>query len=458
MADTDSFFVRLFDDPARLKKFSDFLSGFGQGVTQANVQGLSPLASLAFGFGQGGQFLQAGEREEERELDRAQIRQLRQQQIAAERRRVAAEEGLSSLIAGRTADGPTMAGRVPFAELPRSGQISALADVAPRAALTLATQPQPERFETVQLPSGVTAQRSTTSGRLSAIPQPRQAADQFEIVKLPNGTTAQRNTRTGQISAIPQPPEPSAADQKVNRLVRQGIPKRRAEMIASGAIRVFVDPVTKRAMIFNVADNTVTEPTSAETRAIEAGAVQPEGERDRPLTAFEAVQGSVGLVGAAKGALSSTAGQFLESAQFPEVARKRAILAGIRQQAIDAFAISGRPPLAEQARIQQMFPEGGVFESEVDATEALQETVLLTRQRIEQNQRDLKDPDIPNTDKVLLLTNTRKLRNLLEAIGEPPADRTEENLPTPQTQADFDALPSGTLFIDPEDGKTYRKN
>lgn len=31
------------------------------------------------------------------------------------------------------------------------------------------------------------------------------------------------------------------------------------------------------------------------------------------------------------------------------------------------------------------------------------------------------------------------------------------SIPTPQTQADFDALPSGSLYIDPEDGKQYRK-
>lgn len=38
------------------------------------------------------------------------------------------------------------------------------------------------------------------------------------------------------------------------------------------------------------------------------------------------------------------------------------------------------------------------------------------------------------------------------------ADRAEGALPTPQTQAEFDALPSGALFVDPDDGKTYRKD
>lgn len=32
-----------------------------------------------------------------------------------------------------------------------------------------------------------------------------------------------------------------------------------------------------------------------------------------------------------------------------------------------------------------------------------------------------------------------------------------ESLPRPQTQADFEALPAGTVYVDPDDGKRYRK-
>lgn len=39
----------------------------------------------------------------------------------------------------------------------------------------------------------------------------------------------------------------------------------------------------------------------------------------------------------------------------------------------------------------------------------------------------------------------------------PAAGGTGGNLPTPQTQAEFDALPPGTRFIDPDDGKEYVK-
>ena len=39
----------------------------------------------------------------------------------------------------------------------------------------------------------------------------------------------------------------------------------------------------------------------------------------------------------------------------------------------------------------------------------------------------------------------------------PSAPTTSSNLPRPSTQADFDALPKDALYIDPDDGKTYRK-
>ncbi|MVS97887.1 hypothetical protein [Devosia marina] len=46
----------------------------------------------------------------------------------------------------------------------------------------------------------------------------------------------------------------------------------------------------------------------------------------------------------------------------------------------------------------------------------------------------------------------------VDAIGGArPAPSSGNVLPTPQTQADFDALPPGALYIDPDDGKQYRK-
>lgn len=42
--------------------------------------------------------------------------------------------------------------------------------------------------------------------------------------------------------------------------------------------------------------------------------------------------------------------------------------------------------------------------------------------------------------------------------GSKQKPTNNEQLPTPKTQEDFDALKSGTLYIDPDDGRTYRKS
>ena len=38
-----------------------------------------------------------------------------------------------------------------------------------------------------------------------------------------------------------------------------------------------------------------------------------------------------------------------------------------------------------------------------------------------------------------------------------PAQQAQGGPPMPKTDAEFAALPSGTKYIDPDDGKTYRK-
>lgn len=39
----------------------------------------------------------------------------------------------------------------------------------------------------------------------------------------------------------------------------------------------------------------------------------------------------------------------------------------------------------------------------------------------------------------------------------PTANKQPDRMPTPQTEAEFNALPSGTIYIDPDDGQQYRK-
>lgn len=69
------------------------------------------------------------------------------------------------------------------------------------------------------------------------------------------------------------------------------------------------------------------------------------------------------------------------------------------------------------------------------------------------------------TAEIIAATNEQALglpSPTTEAVGsaaaEPPPPASVEGQPAmPQSQADYDAIPSGGLFIDPDDGQTYRK-
>ncbi len=84
--------------------------------------------------------------------------------------------------------------------------------------------------------------------------------------------------------------------------------------------------------------------------------------------------------------------------------------------------------------------------------------------RLENNLAALEQSQSPeafasNLQKIIDYTKGTKgrLRNAYDQTygGRAPAAAAQH--PTPQTQADFDALPSGALYVDPDDGKTYRK-
>lgn len=51
----------------------------------------------------------------------------------------------------------------------------------------------------------------------------------------------------------------------------------------------------------------------------------------------------------------------------------------------------------------------------------------------------------------------REIAEEKAASAAAPSAVAEPSLPTPQTEAEFNALPSGTQYIDPDDGQTYRK-
>lgn len=86
--------------------------------------------------------------------------------------------------------------------------------------------------------------------------------------------------------------------------------------------------------------------------------------------------------------------------------------------------------------------------------------------RLENNLAALEQSQSPeafkaNLQKIVEYANSTKgrLTNAYQQTyaGQRQASPATANHPTPQTQADFDALPSGSLYVDPDDGQTYRK-
>ena len=58
-----------------------------------------------------------------------------------------------------------------------------------------------------------------------------------------------------------------------------------------------------------------------------------------------------------------------------------------------------------------------------------------------------------NADEALAVFERATMRDY-----QVPTETPQEEYPTPQTQAEFDALPAGSVYIDPDDGKQYRKD
>lgn len=82
---------------------------------------------------------------------------------------------------------------------------------------------------------------------------------------------------------------------------------------------------------------------------------------------------------------------------------------------------------------------------------------LVTKlQTLERGMRD----DLSNEQRVfpqLLEASQRMGLSPVTPMAPAQASQPQTNLPTPKTQEEYDALPPGAVYIDPDDGKQYRK-
>lgn len=257
------------------------------------------------------------------------------------------------------------------------------------------------------------------------------------------------------IASVPAtPPAPSAFDQRVSELRTRGFTQSQAQDIAAGRVRVSEDPVTGERVLVNVATGTESPVTSGSAAASPAGPASPQPVTAPVLTAdergrlfnqnasIERVLGlSEGMEDSARAAagprgnlgalVNSLSGVFGRDAPLPanEIAAARQDIRLFNQIAKTAIVNNPRFPVAEQEIVQRMLPNPDAF---------------FTNPTGEFN-------------KMLQLQDF--LRNLQsqngQSLGLEAAPVAET--PTIQTQEDFDALPSGSRYVNPDDGLTYRK-
>jgi len=289
--------------------------------------------------------------------------------------------------------------------------------VSQEQGLNFATDPQQAFMRTAELLQGEGLQQEA----IQAMMQARQFAPEQPEVKnvreltLENGDTVLAGTignRSVRITGEgPVPLEGDLAGESPSRTERQkkrdyyigqGFDQRTANDLANGMIKFVTDPVSGQSSLRNLTGGPVpdTLPTGYDASSPGESVVpeeeqpapqrpgEPEpvpGQPDRPGILDQPIE-SVGLVPYLKEGVERTAGQFVDAANYPEVTRQRSNLRQTSQQLITSLSISGRPPVMEQERINQMTASLGPLESPERARLLMEE---VAESALQQRQADL---------------------------------------------------------------------
>ncbi len=149
-------------------------------------------------------------------------------------------------------------------------------------------------------------------------------------------------------------------------------------------------------------------------------------------------------------------GTFNVGTMFPQTADNRQHLRVIKQMGKAGLLNSARGAIWEQQKIDELFPDPDVFWTNPSAearkvpemVRTLNEMKLLNNQVIAQG-----TSNVELVEK--LIASNLDIDRTLALLG---TGQQQGGNARPQTQADFDALPSGAQYIDPDSGETRIKN
>lgn len=166
---------------------------------------------------------------------------------------------------------------------------------------------------------------------------------------------------------------------------------------------------------------------------VQAGSLIPTLDAQGQISGYEPKQAPDKFMSTAAGVFNATTGQMVEGTGKPDP--------------------SPLYPYKEGMPAQVMLPGGipGVVDTEGK---------FYKPQRISYTMQDVQDENGHWVQRAVPNVPVGELKNYNDLANPKPegaAAGAAGELPTPQTQADFDALPKGAKYIDPDDGKTYVK-
>lgn len=241
-------------------------------------------------------------------------------------------------------------------------------------------------------------------------------------------------------------------DRKIQGLRSRGFSREESVDITDGRMRPITDPLSGETSLLNIATQEVT-PVGGRA-APEAPGPAPEAPAPAK-TVFDQLGEGVGIGAVFAEGLSRTAGQFIPSMAKEETTRARTGIRGLREKLLRALSMSGRQLVVEQTRLLENIPSTGIFESEPHARAQLTELHGQLSRQLMDDYAFGHDTSNPKELRKKALEQARHIEDMLRELGDPVSAGGET--PTITTQEEFDALPSGTSYTNPDDGKKYRK-
>ena len=197
-------------------------------------------------------------------------------------------------------------------------------------------------------------------------------------------------------------------------------------------------------------DSVIVDLVTGKSKPIKAtGVVSPAIEREAPKqTLYEMADLTAGVVSGVKAAYGRLGGQVgLTTAKKTDFARQRVTTAA--QNLIKALSINSRYPVMEQKRIEK---EVNIKPSILDSAQSLRSRMRgiddFLKKELKENEFISKNPNMTVTERANATKKINVINSFRTDMGVPQEKTTE--IKTVTSNAEWNALPSGTKYKDPK--------